>query len=69
MTLLAPGANTGVNTQTLNVTVSYSPVPCAELDVSAFLLTASGKVRGDNDMCFFGHPISNSSSRYSCSIS
>lgn len=54
MTLLAPGANTGVNTQTLNVTVSYSPVPCAELDVSAFLLTASGKVRGDNDMCFFG---------------
>ena len=54
MTLLAPGANTGVNTETLNVTVSYSPVSCAELDVSAFLLTASGKVRGDNDMCFFG---------------
>ena len=54
MTLLTPGANTGVNTEVLNVTVSYSPVPGAELDVSAFLLTASGKVRGDNDMCFFG---------------
>ena len=44
MTLLAPGANTGVNTETLNVTVSYSLVSCAELDVSAFLLTATGKV-------------------------
>ena len=54
MSLLTPGANTGVNTEVLNVTVSYSPVRGAELDVSAFLLTASGKVRGDNDMCFFG---------------
>ena len=50
MTLLTPGANTGVNTQTLNVTVSYSSVSGAELDVSAFLLTASGKeIKGVTD--------------------
>ncbi|MCU1726352.1 TerD family protein [Pseudomonas sp. 7P_10.2_Bac1] len=54
MTLLTPGANTGVSTHSLSVTVSFSPVPGAEVDVSAFLLDASGKVRGDNDMCFFG---------------
>ncbi|NMY38730.1 tellurium resistance protein TerA [Pseudomonas sp. WS 5078] len=34
--------------------MTYSPVAGADLDVSAFLLTDSGKVRGDNDMCFFG---------------
>ena len=54
MTTLTPGANTAVNTGILSVTVSYSPVPNADLDVSAFLLNESGKVRGDNDMCFFG---------------
>ncbi|KQB52977.1 tellurium resistance protein TerA [Pseudomonas endophytica] len=54
MTLLTPGANTSVPTQVLSATVSYSPVPGADLDVSAFLLDESGKVRGDNDMCFFG---------------
>lgn len=54
MTTLTPGANTAVNPGTLNVTVSYSPVAGADLDVSAFLLSESGKVRGDNDLCFFG---------------
>jgi len=54
MTTLTPGANTGVASGTLNVTISYTPVAGADLDVSAFLLNESGKVRGDNDMCFFG---------------
>lgn len=54
MTTLTPGANTGVASGTLSVTVSYTPVTGADLDVSAFLLNESGKVRGDNDMCFFG---------------
>ena len=54
MTTLTPGANTGVASGTLSVTISYTPVAGADLDVSAFLLNESGKVRGDNDMCFFG---------------
>ncbi|MEB0207401.1 TerD family protein [Pseudomonas sp. CCC3.1] len=54
MTTLTPGANTAVNPGALSVTVSYSPVAGADLDVSAFLLSESGKVRGDNDLCFFG---------------
>ncbi|WP_339407584.1 TerD family protein [Pseudomonas helleri] len=54
MSTLTPGANTAVAGGTLSVTISYTPVPGADLDVSAFLLNESGKVRGDNDMCFFG---------------
>ena len=54
MTFLTPGATTGVDTYPLNVTVSYSPVSCAALDVLAFLITASGRVPGDSDMCVFG---------------
>jgi tellurite resistance protein TerA len=54
MTQLVPGANAPVATGPLTVEVSYSPVAGADMDVSAFLLTASGKVRGDHDMCFFG---------------
>jgi tellurite resistance protein TerA len=54
MTQLVPGANAPVATGPLTVEVSYSPVAGADMDVSAFLLTASGKVRGDQDMCFFG---------------
>ncbi len=54
MTSLAPGANAPVNQGPLTATVSYTPVAGAELDVSAFLLGANGKVRGDADMCFYG---------------
>lgn len=56
MTTLTPGANAAVGAGTLTVTVSYSPLPGADLDVSAFLLGAGGKVRGDADMCFYGQP-------------
>lgn len=54
MSTLTPGANTSVSVGAQTVTITYSPVAGADLDVSAFLLTDSGKVRGDNDMCFFG---------------
>lgn len=54
MTTLTPGANTSVSSGSQTVTISYAPVAGADLDVSAFLLAESGKVRGDNDMCFFG---------------
>ena len=54
MTALTPGANAPVTHGPLTATVTYTPVPGADLDVSAFLLTATGKVRGDADMCFFG---------------
>lgn len=54
MSTLTPGANIAVTTGTPSVTITYTPVPGADLDVSAFLLNESGKVRGDNDMCFFG---------------
>jgi tellurite resistance protein TerA len=36
------------------VDISYSPIPGAEIDVSAFALGSAGKVRGDGDMCFYG---------------
>lgn len=54
MTALAPGANTPVTQGPLTATVSYTPVAGADLDVSAFLLGANGKVRSDADMCFYG---------------
>jgi tellurite resistance protein TerA len=54
MIVLTPGANASIPDGTLTVTVSYSPVAGADLDVSAFQLLATGKVRGDADMCFYG---------------
>ena len=54
MSTLTPGANTSVSAGVQTVTITYTPVAGADLDVSAFLLTDTGKVRGDNDMCFFG---------------
>ncbi|MBB3104229.1 TerD family protein [Azomonas macrocytogenes] len=54
MTTLTPGANAPVTAGQVTVTVAFSPLPGAEIDVSAFVLDAGGKVRGDDDMCFFG---------------
>ncbi|RMP76913.1 TerD family protein [Pseudomonas syringae] len=59
MTQLVPGANAPVAAGPLTVEVSYSPLADADIDVSAFLLTGSGKVRGDQDMCFYGQKIVN----------
>lgn len=56
MTVLVPGGNAPIPNGELTVTVNYSPIAGADIDVSAFQLTANGKVRGDNDMCFYGQP-------------
>ena len=54
MATLLPGGNAAVATGQLRVDISYSPIPGAEIDVSAFALGSAGKVRGDGDMCFYG---------------
>lgn len=55
---LIPGANHPIPRDILTITVQLSPptVSGAEVDISAFLLNASGKVRGDDDMVFYGQP-------------
>lgn len=54
MTTLLPGGNAPVATGQLRVDITYAPIPGADIDISAFALTATGKVRGDGDMCFYG---------------
>lgn len=54
MTSLVPGGNAPVATGQLQVTIAYAPIAGADIDVSAFVLTSAGKVRGDGDMCFYG---------------
>lgn len=54
MATLLPGGNAAVATGQLRVDISYSPIPGAEIDFSAFALGSAGKVRGDGDMCFYG---------------
>ncbi|MBN3786331.1 TerD family protein [Burkholderia sp. Ac-20353] len=54
MTALLPGGNAPVATGQLRVDINYTPIPGADIDISAFALAATGKVRGDGDMCFYG---------------
>jgi tellurite resistance protein TerA len=54
MTTLVPGGNAPVATGQVRIDISYSAIPGADIDVSAFVLNAAGKVRGDTDMCFYG---------------
>ncbi|MDO6680745.1 TerD family protein [Oceanobacter sp. 5_MG-2023] len=56
MSVLVPGANAPVATGELRVDIRYSPLPGADIDISAFVLNAAHKVRGDGDMCFYGQP-------------
>lgn len=55
---LVPGANHPIPIENITITVQLFPsmVSGAEVDISAFLLTAGGKVRGDGDMVFYGQP-------------
>ena len=55
---LVPGANHPIPSENITITVQLFPsmVSGAEVDISAFLLTAGGKVRGDGDMVFYGQP-------------
>ena len=56
MTSLVPGGNAPVATGSIRVDVVYSPIPGADIDVSAFALSPSGKVKDDSAMCFYGQP-------------
>lgn len=58
VTQLVAGANCPVPREKLHVEVLLSPaqVSGAEVDISAFALTTTGKVRGDEDMVFYGQP-------------
>jgi tellurite resistance protein TerA len=56
MSILTPGANAPVPSGDLTVSIRHGEIPGAEIDVSAFLVTATGKVRSDSDMCFYGQP-------------
>jgi tellurite resistance protein TerA len=56
MSKLSPGANAPLPSGDLTVTIRHVAISGAEIDVSAFLVTASGKVRSDADMCFYGQP-------------
>jgi stress response protein SCP2 len=56
MTVLTPGANASVPSPRPTAIITITPVAGIDLDVSAFLLKADGKVRTDDDMCFYGQP-------------
>lgn len=59
---LQPGANTALTSDgapaRITLAVGWSPAETSglEIDASAFLLDANGKVRGDNDMVFYNNP-------------
>jgi tellurite resistance protein TerA len=58
VTQLVAGANCPVPPEKLQVEVTLSPanVSGVEVDISAFALASNGKVRGDDDMVFYGQP-------------
>ncbi|MGW7213603.1 TerD family protein [Streptomyces collinus] len=51
--MLAKGANSPMPTEAATIRITASGVP---VDVSAVLLTRSGRVRGDDDLVFYNHP-------------
>lgn len=57
MTILSPGANASLPKGIISASIKYTPIPGTDIDVSAFLLAPTGKVRGDGDMCFYGQPV------------
>lgn len=57
MTALAKGANTPVDAHRLDVTLSWTPAPGRpDVDASALLLDAAGRVRSDADLVFYNQP-------------
>jgi tellurite resistance protein TerA len=54
MNILSPGANATIGASNLLAIIRHGTVSGADIDVSAFLVTAAGKVRSDADMCFYG---------------
>ena len=58
MTIIAKGANTGLPSGTDRVLVALGWAGGVDLDASALLLTATGKVRSDADFVFYNQPAS-----------
>ena len=56
MTDLQQGGNASVSGTAVTVRVEGVPAEGVDLDVSAYLLGESGKVRGDHDMVFYNQP-------------
>lgn len=57
MTVLPKGANAAVSAASVHATLTWTPAPGSpDVDVSALLLTAAGKVRDDEDFVFYNHP-------------
>ncbi|MCS4089066.1 VWA domain-containing protein [Rhizobium sp. BK176] len=56
MSILTPGANAAVPSNNISAIITLRPLAGIDVDVSAFLLKADGKVRNDRDMCFYGQP-------------
>ena len=58
--LLQMGANTALRSPKGNVTVSYELSNSIDISLTAFLLTDSDKVQGDNGIIFYNQPTSSS---------
>lgn len=54
--MLAPGANAPIPTGPLTLVARHAGIAGSDIDLSAFLVGANGKVRTDADMCFYGQP-------------
>jgi len=56
---LSKGANAPVPAGAIDITVRFDAKPAGlDVDISAYLLDAAGKVRGDADMIFYNQPAS-----------
>lgn len=56
MPTLAKGANAPLPAEAATVRIRWTSATLADVDVSAFLLGSGGRVRGDEDMVFYGQP-------------
>ena len=54
MKILKPGENAKISQLKFTLSILYAPILGVDIDVSAFVLSAKGKVRDDGDMCFYG---------------
>jgi tellurite resistance protein TerA len=53
---LQQGGNAPVSLASVTVAIGWTPPAGVDVDVSAYLLTEAGKVRGDHDMVFYNQP-------------
>src|SRR4051812_36510327 len=57
MTTMSKGANVGVDAAAVRAELSWDAAPgVPDVDCSALLLRADGRVRGDDDFVFFNQP-------------